>query len=71
MGAPRQLWKTEIVIWTDIDPRKMEVSRLAREGESGHGYIGKAHSELVAGWRDDPDGPPEDMFYDPSDDNDN
>jgi hypothetical protein len=62
MPSPRKLWKTEIVIWSEWDPQKTEVSVLARAGESGSAYIGKAHSELVAGWREDPDAPSEDFF---------
>lgn len=62
MAAPKQLWKTEIVIWSDFDPQKVSVSRLAQEGEDGAAYIGKAHSELVAGWQHDPDAPSDDFF---------
>lgn len=60
--GPRKLWRTEIVIWTEFDPRKVEVSALAREGEVGNGYIAKAHSELVSNPYAQEDGPPEDLF---------
>jgi len=62
MPSPRKLWKTEVVIWSEFDPQKTPVSALAREGESGSAYIGKAHSELVSGWEEDPDAPPQDFF---------
>ena len=70
MAAPRQLWKTEIVIWSDFDPQKVPVSKLAQEGEFGSGaYIGKAHSETVVGWQSLPDAPPEDFFESPKGNN--
>ena len=62
MAGPRKLWKTEITIWTEWDPRKTEVSHLARAGESGDGYITKAHSELISSPYVQDDGPPEDFF---------
>ena len=62
MPAPRKLWKTEIVIWSDWDPQRTPVSKLAQEGESGSAYIGRAHSAHVAGWQGDEDAPPEDFF---------
>lgn len=62
MAGPRQLWRTDITIWTEWDPQKVPVSRLAQEGESGMAYISKAHSELVASPYEQEDGPPEDFF---------
>jgi hypothetical protein len=68
MAGPRQLWKTEITIWTEWDPQKVPVSRLAAAGEGGDGYISKAHSELVASPYEQDDAPPED-FFDPGHEN--
>jgi hypothetical protein len=34
----RPLYKTTIVIWSDLDPSAMEISRLAREAETGDAY---------------------------------
>lgn len=68
MAGPRKLWRTEITIWTSWDPRKAEVSALARAGESGDGYITKAHSELISSPYVQDDGPPEDFFDMGSDD---
>jgi hypothetical protein len=62
--APRKLWKTEITIWTNYNPTKVPVSRLAQEGESGAGYIARAHSELISSPCMQDDGPPEDFFDD-------
>lgn len=62
MAGPRQLWKTEIIIWSSFDPRKTPVARLAQMGEVGDAYISKAHSELVSGPYEQDDGPPEDFF---------
>jgi len=67
MAGPRQLWKTEIVIWTDYDPQKVPLSRLVAEGEGGTAYISKGHSELVASPYQQDDGPPEDFFGLPED----
>lgn len=65
MAGLRKLWKTEIVIWSEFDPTKVPVARLAREGESGSAYIGKAHSELISDPYGMDDSPPEDFFNDP------
>lgn len=62
MAGPRQLWKTEIVVWTDYDPQKVRLERLVQEGVSGTAYISKGHSELVANPYEQDDGPPEDFF---------
>jgi hypothetical protein len=62
VAGPRQLWKTEITIWSQFDPRKVKASRLALVGEVGDAYISKAHSELVSSPYEQDDGPPEDFF---------
>lgn len=62
MAGPRQLWKTEITVWTTWDPQKVPASKVAQAGESGDGYMTKAHSELVANPYIQDDGPPEDFF---------
>lgn len=69
MAAPRRLWKTEIVVWTDYDPTKVPLERLVQEGISGQGYISKGHSELVADPYAQDDGPPEDFFGLPEESN--
>lgn len=51
-GAPTQeggrtMWRTTVVVWSDFDPRHLEVSDLVRDGESGESFISESHSELV------------------------
>jgi hypothetical protein len=71
VAGPRKLWKTEIVIWSDFNPTKVPVARLAQEGESGSAYIGKAHSELISSPYGMDDSPPEDFFEDTNGDDTN
>lgn len=69
--APRQLWKTTIIIWSKWDPSTTPVSTLAKEGEDGGAYISKAHSELVSNPYDQEDGPSESFFVEMGNDEDN
>lgn len=51
-GSPTQeggrtMWRTTVVVWSDFDPRDLEVSALVRDGESGESFISESHSELV------------------------
>ena len=63
-GAPAQeggraMWRTTVVVWSDFDPRHLEVSELVRVGESGESFISDSHSELV---RDRTQWPETDFF---------
>lgn len=49
------LWKTSIVIWSDFDPQKHELSDLAREAEVGDCYCSVSRSVLVENPKADPD----------------
>lgn len=53
--APKKLWKTTIVIWSDYDPAELDASDLARDAERGDSYCSKQESVAV----DDPAGDPE------------
>jgi hypothetical protein len=44
-----KLWKTTIEIYTDFDPKDLELSTLAREAESGSGLCTKMEIEPVEG----------------------
>jgi hypothetical protein len=46
-GNPRGLFKTEIVIWSKYPGTNVELSRLAREAESGGAYCSAFRSALV------------------------
>lgn len=47
MSAPKQLWKTTIVIWTEYDGSLVEITDLAREATSGEGFCSSSDSVLV------------------------
>jgi len=53
--APKKLWKTTIVIWSDEDPGKTELEDLAREAVSGGAYCSLRIAEEV----DDPSKDPQ------------
>jgi len=36
--TPAKLYRTTIVIWSDFDPRDLEISYLARDAESGDSF---------------------------------
>jgi hypothetical protein len=56
------LFKTRVVIWSEKDPVKMELSELAREAESGDAYCSGLRSERVADPERDPDWDGTDFF---------
>jgi len=62
--APRQLWKTEIVVWSEYDPQKVPPGRLVAEAEGGTAYMTRCHSELISSPYMQDDGPPESFFGD-------
>ncbi len=64
MNAPRKLWKTSIVVWSEYDPQKVPPGRLVVEAESGDAYMAVCHSELISGPYEQDDGPPESFFGD-------
>lgn len=37
----KPLYKSTIVIWSEFDPKKVELSELAREAETGEAYCSK------------------------------
>lgn len=57
-----QLYKSTIVIWSDEDPTKLELSDLARDAENGGSYCSKQIAELVESPEDDPDWDGTDFF---------
>ena len=59
---PGKLWKTEIVIWSDSDPRKMELSALAHDAECGDSYCASLKTKLVDDPEADPDWDGTDFF---------
>jgi len=42
-----KLWKTHIVIWSDFDPGRMDLSRLAQEAETGEAYCSRMEAASV------------------------
>lgn len=50
-----KLWKTTIVIWSDFDPREVEIGNLAREAESGDSYCSKRVDDYIEQPEKDPD----------------
>jgi hypothetical protein len=44
----RPLWKTTIVIWSEYDGTRVELSALAREAEQGDAYCSVSGSELIS-----------------------
>lgn len=52
---PKQLWKSTIVIWSEFDPRPVELRQLAGEAEDGSAYCSFSGFTLV----EDPSGDPD------------
>jgi hypothetical protein len=50
----RHLYKTTIVIWSEYDGAKVELSALAREAEQGEAYCSSYRSESVEDPSTDP-----------------
>lgn len=48
----RPLWKTTVVIWSEYNGERVELSGLAREAEAGDAYCSRYRSCLVS----DPEG---------------
>ena len=61
-----KLYKSTIVIWSEYDPTKLELSHLARDAESGDAYCAKCHAEVVDAVENDPDWDGTDFFGDDS-----
>jgi hypothetical protein len=60
------LYKTTVVIWTRDNPvRRMELSTLAREAETGQAYCSRYRAEWVADPTGDPAWDGTDFFEDP------
>jgi hypothetical protein len=60
-----KLWKTTIVIWSDFNPKTVEIDRLAREAIDGAAYCVKQESKLVEDLDDDEDWDGTDFFDNP------
>ncbi len=60
-----RLYKTTIVIWSEFDPNKHELSVLAREAESGGAYCSRFCAEVVKNAEKDPDWDGTEFFDDP------
>lgn len=58
----KPLYKATIVIWSDSDPRNLELSDLAREAESGECYCSSLHTKIVEAPEHDPDWDGTDFF---------
>jgi len=52
-----KLWKTTIVIWSEYDPRSVELVNLARAATDGPAYCSFLSSKLV-------ENPGQDEYYD-------
>ena len=50
-----ELFKTTIVIWSDFNPRELELSTLAREAESGDAYCSSLKTVKITSPTTDPD----------------
>ncbi len=51
------LWKSTIIIWSDFDPRTVELEDLAREATNGDAYCSSQKAKLI-------DHPADDMDWD-------
>lgn len=52
---PSSLYKTTVVIWSRFNPKKLELSELAREAETGEAYCAKLEANRVNQPITDPD----------------
>jgi hypothetical protein len=59
--APRKLWKTEIVVWTEYQPKGMNPHHLMRDAQM-NGHVHVAGEELVSNPYEQDDGPPREAF---------
>lgn len=62
MAAPKELYKTTIVIWSEYSGEEVELSDLAYEAEVGVAYCSKQESVKVTDWENDPDAPSLEFF---------
>ena len=63
VSAPRKLWKTNVVVWTDYPPRGMDPQRLVNDASmNGHVQLGEEFE--ISNPYDQPDGPPPAAFED-------
>ena len=60
MSRPKQLWLSQVEIWTAYDPEDMELEDLAREATSGNAYCPLNQAILVT----NPDEFPATEFFD-------
>ena len=51
----KQLWKSNIVIWSDFDPQGVGLTGLAREADEGTAYCASIEHTLVEDPASDPD----------------
>jgi len=50
-----RLFKTTIVIWSDYDPKNMEVDALASDAMDGQSYCSQQKTEEIKDVENDPD----------------
>lgn len=57
-----KLYRSTITIWSEFDPRQLELSALAREAESGAAYCSKMQACEIEHPEEDPDRDGTDFF---------
>lgn len=60
----KSLYKSVIIIWSDTNPNKMELSDLARDAESGDSYCSQMKTSLIKDPVNDPDWDGTEFFED-------
>jgi hypothetical protein len=63
-GKTMMLYKTTIVIWSEYDPRKIELDELARDATHGNAYCSSWVSDPIDNPSADPDWDNNDFFGD-------
>jgi hypothetical protein len=61
----KPLYKTTIVIWSEFDPKLIELDDLAREAMRGEAYCSKSDSNYLKDPGADPDWDNTEFFLDP------
>lgn len=51
----RKMWKTTIVIWSDVDPGGAGIEEIASEATSGGYYCSRQRTQMVEDFTADPD----------------
>ncbi len=66
----RPLYKATIIIWSKVDPLRMELSELARDAEVGGSYVASMKSDRVEDPMADEHAPDPEFFGFEDDDDD-